>query len=57
MTMSMGFVRFRASSTLSHPSVCVRLGDDPLGLVQFGAMHFEERGIRPEVRTVRQAFG
>ena len=42
----------RVHLALSHPSVRVRLGDDPLGLVQFGAMHFEERGIRPEVRTV-----
>ncbi len=37
---------------LSHPSVRFRLGDNPLGLVQFGTVHFEERGIRPEVRTV-----
>src|SRR5271156_5925060 len=42
----------RVHLALSHPSVRVRLGDYPLGLVQFGAMHFEERGIRPEVRTV-----
>ena len=37
---------------LSHPSVRFRLGDNPLGLVQFGAVHFKERGIRPEVGTV-----
>ncbi len=42
----------RVHLALSHPSVRVRLGDNPLGLVQFGAMHFEERGVRPEVRTV-----
>src|SRR3984885_37213 len=42
----------RVHFALSHPSVRVRLGDYPLGLVQFGAMHFEKRGIRPEVRKV-----
>src|SRR5271170_4123531 len=42
----------RVHLALSHPSVRVRLRDDTLGLAQFGTMHFEERGIRPEVRTV-----
>ena len=42
----------RVHLALPNPAVCIRLRDDPLHLLKFGSMHFEEGCVRWEVSAV-----
>jgi hypothetical protein len=41
---------------LSHPAVRIGFRDDSLCFVEFGAMHFEERGVGAEMSAVEASI-